>query len=637
VLEVFGQPKAWVDSIMASWISDFIRGLYPQCLVFADCLCSRWSTISCVSHWANQQMLIPYAPDVTSFLQEPDTHEHSQIKAGIRREKAAEHFELERQNPGNAKLPWGPGIMVRVLSRVLRGFKEKNPQCPLLGMIQNQMLIYRPTNDGRLLLLDAHPCSEQLSAAGCHRLPPGRGIPMAWVKERVQRAEAWVNGVPPDPEWEQLEGEGIPSYLHHDDLEAEPEGEEDMFEMDVADLGLSDEQKKMLLPPDVRMREMMVEGSGTVRAEARRRASTKRRNKWAAKFGGHFLGKSAAKWKERANAEGLATARGRIVAEAMKAAAKRQPRQSQRGRKTAGKKAARAGTQGACSGTRLRKRLWGRRRVAKGKSRRAPAAGKGKRKKGDSATAVVARAADWQMVPHRAMVSSMFGRDGVDMAQRIAAMQAAQVALGLAVLDLGAVNQNEVGEPIFNQCLYLSMAESYYVSGSEGVEAVRELALLLKRVIEKAVLDKHPDWAGNRVGEDVQAVGDFLGDALASNDLLSELSVAIFDSVSGIVETYVGPSFPTGDEEQRSRLLTIQYVPGHYVALVVKNGCRPSLLQLRRCLAEHGVTEVATNVERAPSAAPPVATSSTPPAAPPVTTAKATVQPAAKPEANPYL
>ena len=74
--EVMGQPGAWVDKQTAVLLSDHIEEKYGPCLVFCDSLGSRWSEPSTLRHWMNQQMLIPYAPDCTSFLHVPDTHEH---------------------------------------------------------------------------------------------------------------------------------------------------------------------------------------------------------------------------------------------------------------------------------------------------------------------------------------------------------------------------------------------------------------------------------------------------------------------------------------------------------------------------------------------------------------------------------
>merc|ERR1712007_71098 len=122
-----------------------------------------------------------------------------------------------------------------------------------------------------------------------------------------------------------------------------------------------------------------------------------------------------------------------------------------------------------------------------------------------------------------------------------------------------------------------------------------ETALHLKRVIEAAVLQAHPEWAGSQVGEEVQAFSDFLFYVLDSHTLLSELAVAIFDSESGFVEVYRGVQYVNrrSEAEQRANLLTIRYTPGHYQALVGEP--RPTLQQLCATLEEHNVLYVATD------------------------------------------
>jgi len=206
---------------------------------------------------------------------------------------------------------------------------------------------------------------------------------------------------------------------------------------------------------------------------------------------------------------------------------------------------------------------------------------------------------DFQLRNHRELVRKKFQEDGVDLSACVAAQGFVLEALGLRKWELGAANMNEKGEPMYNQCFYLSLARSYSEDTSD--EVVRDAALSLKRVIEGAVLAEHPDWAGVRVGEDVQAFSDFLVYSLGTNALLSELAVAVFDSVAGTVEIYVGRYFPgRGREaEQRSNLLTIRYEPGHYTALVSElaaDHSRPSLRQLRKMLEAHGVQYVQTYV-----------------------------------------
>ena len=80
-ITVWGQPRAWTDEKIASWMIEFIASEYGQCLAFGDCLASQWSEAVCLRAWLSGVVWAPYAPDVTSWLQEPDTHEHSQLKS----------------------------------------------------------------------------------------------------------------------------------------------------------------------------------------------------------------------------------------------------------------------------------------------------------------------------------------------------------------------------------------------------------------------------------------------------------------------------------------------------------------------------------------------------------------------------
>ena len=221
---------------------------------------------------------------------------------------------------------------------------------------------------------------------------------------------------------------------------------------------------------------------------------------------------------------------------------------------------------------------------------------------------------------HRLLVEQWFARDGASLAESVAALGAATTELGLAVRDLGATNVNEAGETIYNQCFYLSLARAFLRDDGHGGEPARpviaETALHFKRVVEAAVLRAHPEWADKSVGEDLQAFSDFLFFVLGgSNALLSELCVAVFDSVSGGVEVYKGLHYPdsasdaagspaarrgggrrsVSDEQQRANLLCIKYVPGHYQALVPSAGAGPTLAEALRCLDLYGVTYVVTD------------------------------------------
>lgn len=211
-------------------------------------------------------------------------------------------------------------------------------------------------------------------------------------------------------------------------------------------------------------------------------------------------------------------------------------------------------------------------------------------------------ARDFELREHRTLVESWFEQHGEDLAQHVANQEHALSALDLRVCDVGSTNRNERGEQMRNQCFYLSLARSYLRNSSHKQSECESTALHFKRVIEAAVLAAHPDWGGNRVGEDVQAFSDFLFFVLDSNAMLSELTVVIFDSVSGGVEIYKGAQYPGSDdkklEQQRANLLVLKYVPGHYQALVPSESSRtrgPTLSELQQRLDECSVLYVVTS------------------------------------------
>ena len=131
-LLVWGQPKAWADTQICIWIAELLQRELGQCLVVADCLQARWSEQSLLAHWMHQQILVPYAPDSTSYLQEPDTHEHAQLKAIIKEVKAETRFDLEAEAKNQKKqaeaLKWGPHEYVYLCSKALRAPKKKPAQ-----------------------------------------------------------------------------------------------------------------------------------------------------------------------------------------------------------------------------------------------------------------------------------------------------------------------------------------------------------------------------------------------------------------------------------------------------------------------------------------------------------------------------
>ena len=63
--------------------------------MFCDCLGSQWTEACLLRAWLSNIIRAPYAPEVTSTLQEPDAHEHWQLKSEIRKVKSEMHWALE--------------------------------------------------------------------------------------------------------------------------------------------------------------------------------------------------------------------------------------------------------------------------------------------------------------------------------------------------------------------------------------------------------------------------------------------------------------------------------------------------------------------------------------------------------------
>lgn len=219
---------------------------------------------------------------------------------------------------------------------------------------------------------------------------------------------------------------------------------------------------------------------------------------------------------------------------------------------------------------------------------------------------------DEELRDHRGLVDELFASHGGDVRAHSKRQDAALRALGLTCVEAGASNKDEHGRPIANSCFYLSLATSY-LSGVGALdddsrspdphdptpddELRADTALRLKRLIEAAVLAAHPEWAAQgKVGEDVQAFSDFLVFILDSPTLVSDLCVAVFDSVSGFVDIYKGTNYDKADgHEQRANLLTLLYVPGHYQPLLPLRKTRPTLTDLLFHLDNANVLYVVTD------------------------------------------
>ena len=294
MFEVWGQPKAWTDEIIAAWVVEFIAEQYGQCLVLSDCLAAQWTEPVLLQAWLSQVIWAPLAPDVTSYLAEPDTHEHAQMKAEIKKAKAELHHQHEHawksqraEGSTDTYMPkWGPFEVWAVLERALKAFKRNNRVVPLEGLIKNQFLVFRPNNEGVLEKIN------EGKAWAVPLLPPTRGIENKLACERLAARAEWVDGVPPRPDWEELDN--INFEWNQAPNEMPPAEAEYALDCEFSSLNLTERQRSMLQPVSSRIRN--IEYPEAVRKRTAVKKLAKRKNKWARKFHKLFQGKGRDKW-----------------------------------------------------------------------------------------------------------------------------------------------------------------------------------------------------------------------------------------------------------------------------------------------------------------------------------------------------
>jgi len=236
---------------------------------------------------------------------------------------------------------------------------------------------------------------------------------------------------------------------------------------------------------------------------------------------------------------------------------------------------------------------------------------------------------DKELADHRRLVEELFASHGANIQQTVAAQQQIlQHGLKLQPKSAGSTNRNERAELIHNSCFYLSLAASYLSGigalmdttddldnshlgtasdfGEEDRFLIGETALQLKRRIEAAVLQAHPEWAeAGMVGEQVQAFSDFLVYLLDSpGAIVSEWAVVVFDTTSGVCDVYKGKYYEEQAQQQGSagyngasaNCITIQYMPGHYEPLLpVYLEQRPTLQHILEMLDANSVMYVVTD------------------------------------------
>jgi len=301
-LRVWGQHSAWVDTQMNIFLAELLQEIYGQCVLVSDCLLSRWAKPALVGFYRHQVIIIPYAPDSGTYLQEPDTHEHAGIKASIRFIKCETQFDLEQEakqkNPTlhDPRVKSGPRDYLHIVTKGMLRFKSRNPLVPIQGVIQNNILACRPTRaeDGTISIKLIEECPEKciqdiLVLPGIARYPPSKGLAESWCQFRDAKVKAWPDNKPTLPDWDKFTDVPI---LHADDLPELPDPDVDVVIdcPELEHLQLTDHQKVMSLPVDMRIQGTLYPASVHSRVKRERQPRKLRKNKWASKFSGQFAG-----------------------------------------------------------------------------------------------------------------------------------------------------------------------------------------------------------------------------------------------------------------------------------------------------------------------------------------------------------
>ena len=254
---VWSQPRAWTDELMSCWVAEHIKNQFGQSIVQLDCLAAQWSEPVLLQAWLKNLLWCSLAPGVKSYLQEPDTHEHSQLKSIIREVKGELHFQLEQEFRNKSTdhsdyVPkWGAYEVLRIAGESLKRFKVKYPQVPLQGLIQTNMLVLRPTADGLEIAPDILPYEP--------KPPPSRGIPPQAALDRLEWCRNWLAygmGRSPKPDWDLL-NDGV--HLHNESFEENEQNNqngEQALELDFSlqSLELTEHQLVMLQSPEARIK-----------------------------------------------------------------------------------------------------------------------------------------------------------------------------------------------------------------------------------------------------------------------------------------------------------------------------------------------------------------------------------------------
>ena len=321
---VWGQHSAWACKGVATMLQMWL-GEPEQCpdgaLTVCDCLAAQWSPEALFHAWDNNLFQVPVPPNSTAYLQGPDTILHAMWKAICRHHKEAIQEEGERacaqaDPPEEYQPNWAPAELMELLARTRTETLErdqKKDMCLTSGC-SNQTFIFRPDQQGDLRLID-----DQVWATKYPREPPGKGIAPAWAKARLEMAQRWPDGVPPEPDWEALD---TACYLEVDDQPPEPQPDDVVLDFRLQDIDMTPAERKQMLPIEARILELEVPAIIRDRQLAMASASKRRngrRSQWSRKLEKRYAQDSAtSSWNKRIRGQGAAELRQSMLPQVSK-------------------------------------------------------------------------------------------------------------------------------------------------------------------------------------------------------------------------------------------------------------------------------------------------------------------------------
>ena len=132
-------------------------------------------------------------------------------------------------------------------------------------------------------------------------------------------------------------------------------------------------------------------------------------------------------------------------------------------------------------------------------------------------------------------------------------LQAVLNTWGAELFECGATGVGERGQPVHNQCFYLSLAAA--TCPNEG--DIATTAYTFRRRIEAAVLlSRGPNYP---LEAEEGAFADFLEDGMTSVSALHSRAVAVADATTGGVTIYTPAVLDTA-----APVILLWYTPGHY-------------------------------------------------------------------------